>query len=71
MTTLDGLRCKINLLYLANEPQLVNELLAYLEGYNALAVHDQAHALVTAIRAKKDQQTLVESFLHEYQLNSA
>lgn len=71
MTTIDELRCKINLTYLANEPQLVNELLAYLEGYNALAIHDQAHALVTAVRAKKDQQTLVEAFLHEYQLNSA
>ncbi|NOQ17494.1 MAG: bifunctional proline dehydrogenase/L-glutamate gamma-semialdehyde dehydrogenase PutA, partial [Methyloprofundus sp.] len=68
---INELYAKINQAYLANEADSLNQLLAYLQDYNAAAIHGQAHALVTSIRAKQAQQTLVEAFLHEYQLNSA
>ena len=63
-------RSKINQAYLANESDMINLLLDYLDDYDATTIHQQAYRLVTEIRSKKDQQTLVEAFLHEYQLNS-
>jgi len=69
-TILQRYRRQINQHYLANERKLINELLLYLPDYSVTAAHHQAHSLVTAIREKRDQQTLVEAFLHEYQLNS-
>jgi RHH-type proline utilization regulon transcriptional repressor/proline dehydrogenase/delta 1-pyrroline-5-carboxylate dehydrogenase len=69
-TFLENYRSKINHSYLTNESEMITELLSYLDHYDASAIRHQAHSLVTAIRANKDQQTLVEAFLHEYQLNS-
>jgi len=69
-TILQDDRHQINHYYLANELKVINELLDSLPNYPAPVVQYQAHALVTAIREKKDQQTLIEAFLHEYQLNS-
>lgn len=69
-TELMKCRNKTNQAYLANENNTINKLLATLDNYDAAAIQQQAHSLVSAIRKNKDQQTLVESFLHEYQLNS-
>ena len=69
-TELMKCRNNINQAYLANESDMINKLLDYLDNYDAASIHHQAHSLVKSIRANKDQQTLVESFLHEYQLNS-
>ncbi len=69
-STLETLRFKINQYYLANEAEMIHELLGYLEDYDQLAIHRHAHLLVATIRSTKDQQSLVEAFLHEYQLNS-
>ena len=67
---LENYRSKINHSYLTNESDMITELLSYLDHYPATAIHHQAHSLVSAIRANKKQQSLVEAFLHEYQLNS-
>ncbi|MCK5121946.1 MAG: proline dehydrogenase family protein, partial [Methylococcales bacterium] len=69
-TILNSYRHQINQNYLANELEVINELLIHLKNYSATAIQHQAHSLVTSIREKKEQQTLVDAFLHEYQLNS-
>ncbi|OQK18230.1 integrase [Methyloprofundus sedimenti] len=69
-TILENNRQRINRHYLANEQKLIKALLLKLPDYSVTAIHQQAHTLVSAIREKRDQQTLVEAFLHEYQLNS-
>lgn len=63
-------RQKINHYYLVDEQEQINTLLNSLKDYPAAAIQQQAHILVTSIREKKDQQSLIEAFLHEYQLNS-
>lgn len=60
----------INQAYLANEAEVINKLVDYLDDYNGPAIQDQARTLATAIRTNKNQQTFVEAFLNEYQLNS-
>lgn len=69
-TILKNFHTAINRAYLADEFDMINEFLGYLTDYNTKAIHQQAHSLVSAIRAQKDQQKLVDAFLHEYQLNS-
>lgn len=69
-SVVESFRSKINQAYLADESDMINKLLAYLDDYDATAIHHLAYSLVSAIRANKNQQTLVEAFLHEYQLNS-
>ena len=69
-TLLANYRQQINQYYLADELRLVKEVLLTITDYSAMASHRLAHSLVTAIRDNKDQQSLVEAFLHEYQLNS-
>jgi len=69
-TSLTGLRKAINQAYLADEKQLVSDLSAALDGYDPAAVADCAKTLVTAVRAKKHRQNVMEAFLEEYQLNS-
>ena len=69
-TLLTGYRQQINQYYLADELKVVKELLLTITDYSAIASYRLAHSLVTAIRNNKDQQSLVEAFLHEYQLNS-
>jgi len=56
--------------YLADEQKVLTELFGYLQDYSAIEIGRQACSLVTIIRDKAKQQTLVEDFLHEYQLNS-
>ena len=68
--TIAALRAAINQAYLADENALVGALLAGLGAYDPVIVSDCAKALVTAVRAKKDQQSPIEAFMHEYQLDS-
>ena len=63
--TLATLRAAINQTYLADENLIVGELLAGVGAYNPVIVSDCAKTLVYAVRAKKDQQTPIEAFLHE------
>ncbi|NOQ36573.1 MAG: bifunctional proline dehydrogenase/L-glutamate gamma-semialdehyde dehydrogenase, partial [Methylococcaceae bacterium] len=60
----------INADYLLCESIAVKRLLAQLEDYEAQKVVATASSLVNRIRENEDSQTLVEAFLHEYQLNS-
>lgn len=69
-TVLKNLRHTINQNYLANESGIISQLMVYLNDYDSAAVQHQAYLLVSAIRERKDQQTLVKAFLQEYQLNS-
>jgi len=63
-------RAAINQAYLANEKDIIGELLACLGTYNAVQASDFAKSLIDAVRAKRHRQTATEAFLHEYQLNS-
>ncbi|WP_394752857.1 bifunctional proline dehydrogenase/L-glutamate gamma-semialdehyde dehydrogenase PutA [Crenothrix sp.] len=64
------LRTAINQAYLADESQIVHELLTCFDNYEPARVGDCAQALVNAVRGKKNQQSPVEAFLREYQLSS-
>jgi RHH-type proline utilization regulon transcriptional repressor/proline dehydrogenase/delta 1-pyrroline-5-carboxylate dehydrogenase len=70
IASLANKRALINNQYLGNEQQTIKELLAVLQNYDAEAVHKKADSLVSIIRKQKHNQSLVEAFLHEYQLNS-
>ncbi len=65
-----ALRVAINQAYLTDENRIIARLLAYLDKYDPVTVGTCAKSLVEAVRAKKDRQTAIEAFLHEYQLNS-
>jgi RHH-type transcriptional regulator, proline utilization regulon repressor / proline dehydrogenase / delta 1-pyrroline-5-carboxylate dehydrogenase len=60
----------INRAYLGDEGKISAGLLTQLDGYNPTVTSDCATMLVNAVRAKKDQQSPIEAFLREYQLNS-
>jgi RHH-type proline utilization regulon transcriptional repressor/proline dehydrogenase/delta 1-pyrroline-5-carboxylate dehydrogenase len=68
--TISILRAAINQAYLADENEIVGELLTSLGTYNPVIVSDCAKTLVNAVRAKKDHQSPIEAFLREYQLDS-
>ncbi|HEY5141063.1 MAG TPA: bifunctional proline dehydrogenase/L-glutamate gamma-semialdehyde dehydrogenase, partial [Methylococcales bacterium] len=68
--TITTLRSAVNQAYLADENEIVEELLAGLGTYNPVIVSNCAKTLVNAVRAKKDQQSPIEAFLREYQLDS-
>ena len=70
IASLANKRALINNQYLVNEQQIIKELLVVLQNYDAEAVHKRADSLVSIIREQKHNQSLVEAFLHEYQLNS-
>ena len=55
--TIATLRAAINQAYLADENEIVGELLAGLDTYDPVTVSDCAKTLVNAVRAKKDQQS--------------
>ena len=65
-----ALRTAINQAYLADENEIISGLLAGLGAYDPMAVCDCAKTLVNAVRAKKEQQSPIEAFLREYQLDS-
>ena len=68
--TLATLWAAINRAYLADENEIVEELLAGLGAYDPVPAGDLAKTLVTAVRAKKHRQSPIDAFLHEYPLNS-
>lgn len=68
--TIAALRAAINQAYLADENEIVDELLAGLNTYDPVIVGNCATILVDAVRAKKVRQTPIEAFLREYQLDS-
>ncbi|MGZ8193907.1 MAG: proline dehydrogenase family protein, partial [Methylobacter sp.] len=68
--TITILRASINQAYLADESEIIDELLAGLDFYDPVTVSDYAKTLVNAVREKKNRQSPIEAFLHEYQLNS-
>lgn len=69
-TSLKTIRRQINRHYLVDEAEIVRKLKRSLTGYENKAIQHNAYTLVKAIRANKDRQTLIDAFLHEYQLNS-
>jgi len=68
--TIAALRTAINQAYLADENEIIGELLAGLGAYDPVIVSGCTKTLVYAVRAKKEQQSPIEAFLREYQLNS-
>jgi RHH-type proline utilization regulon transcriptional repressor/proline dehydrogenase/delta 1-pyrroline-5-carboxylate dehydrogenase len=68
--TITQLHSAINQAYLADENEIIAELLATLTAYDPAQVAECAKTLVNAVRLKKPQQSNIEAFLQEYQLNS-
>ncbi len=68
--SISALRAAINQAYLADESGCVAALSSQLGTYDPRIVGECAKVLVNAVRAKKDQQSPIEAFLREYQLNS-
>ena len=68
----DSLREAVDRDYLADETSLVRELLvaARLEPSATERVNERARRLVTAVRARKAEQGLLEAFMQEYDLSS-
>ena len=68
----DSLREAVDRDYLADETSLVQELLAAarLEPSATERVNERARRLVTAVRARKAEQGLLEAFMQEYDLSS-
>ncbi len=64
------LRSEINQTYLADENEVVHGLLTQLGSYDAAKTGICAKSLVNAVRSKEGRQSVIESFLREYQLNS-
>lgn len=56
--------------YLINEFDCIKSLLAHIGDYDADTIQHQASKLVTEIRKNKNQQTIIDAFLQQYQLNS-
>ncbi len=68
--TITTLRTAINQAYLADENEIVGELLTGLAAYDPVNASGCATTLVNAVRAKKDQQSPIAAFLREYRLDS-
>jgi len=71
-------RLTINQIYLADEAQTVQDLLAQLTAYDIDAISSQARQLLETIRGNTNRQSpvfsgqsITQAFLKEYQLNSA
>jgi RHH-type proline utilization regulon transcriptional repressor/proline dehydrogenase/delta 1-pyrroline-5-carboxylate dehydrogenase len=67
---LHALRAKADAAYLADEDRLLASLSQHLRTYDAAAAARIAGALVASIRADSGRQSLINTLLHEYQLNS-
>jgi RHH-type proline utilization regulon transcriptional repressor/proline dehydrogenase/delta 1-pyrroline-5-carboxylate dehydrogenase len=57
-------RHAINQAYLADESEIISEILAGLHAYEARSVSDCAKTLVNAVRDKTDQKSAIDAFLH-------
>ncbi|MGR8933781.1 MAG: bifunctional proline dehydrogenase/L-glutamate gamma-semialdehyde dehydrogenase PutA [Gammaproteobacteria bacterium] len=64
------LRAAINQAYLVSEQDAVAALLTRLSDYEPQPVAAFARSLVAAVRAHKQQQSVIDALLHEYQLNT-
>jgi RHH-type proline utilization regulon transcriptional repressor/proline dehydrogenase/delta 1-pyrroline-5-carboxylate dehydrogenase len=60
----------INRAYLADENQVVGELLTHLSRYDPVIAADCAKKLVGRLKANNSRQSPIDAFLHEYRLNS-
>jgi RHH-type proline utilization regulon transcriptional repressor/proline dehydrogenase/delta 1-pyrroline-5-carboxylate dehydrogenase len=67
---LHALRAAINAAYLADEDQLLASLSQNLRTYDAATAARIAGKLVASVRADSGRQSLINTLLHEYQLNS-
>lgn len=67
---LSVLRSDIIQSYLADENEVVDDLITQLGSYDAVLTSNCAKHLVNVVRAKKDRQSPIEAFLREYQLCS-
>jgi RHH-type proline utilization regulon transcriptional repressor/proline dehydrogenase/delta 1-pyrroline-5-carboxylate dehydrogenase len=67
---LNELRALIDETYLGDEEQISASLSQSLKAYDASAAASLARKLVTEVRAEDDQQSLINTLLHEYQLNT-
>ncbi|MGR8940214.1 MAG: bifunctional proline dehydrogenase/L-glutamate gamma-semialdehyde dehydrogenase PutA [Gammaproteobacteria bacterium] len=67
---LDSRRAAITQAYLEDEEQTLATLLDALQDYQPAAATHLARKLVTAVRAKSADQSLINALLHEYQLNT-
>lgn len=68
---LSTLRNFIDSVYLADENNVVDNLSSRLTRYDPQAVGFAAYQLVARIRERTEQQSLIESFFHEYRIDSA
>ncbi|MGZ8947562.1 MAG: bifunctional proline dehydrogenase/L-glutamate gamma-semialdehyde dehydrogenase PutA, partial [Methylococcaceae bacterium] len=69
-SSIASLRSAINQAYLADEKDIIGELLAGLDSYNSAIASACAETLALAVRAQKLRQTAIEAFLREYRLNT-
>jgi RHH-type proline utilization regulon transcriptional repressor/proline dehydrogenase/delta 1-pyrroline-5-carboxylate dehydrogenase len=68
--SVNSLRKAIHLAYLADEKEMIEELLSFFRDSNSIDVSDSARTLIKAVREEKEQQSTIEAFLNEYRLNS-
>lgn len=69
-TSITTLRAAINRSYLADEKEIIAALSSGLDTYDAAAAGASAETLVTAVRARGQRRSMIEAFMHEYQLDS-
>jgi len=67
---LNALRAAIDQAYLADEDPLCRQLVQSLQAYDASAAANMAHDWVAAVRAESTEPALIDTLLHEYQLNT-
>ncbi|MGJ0483456.1 MAG: bifunctional proline dehydrogenase/L-glutamate gamma-semialdehyde dehydrogenase PutA [Methylomicrobium sp.] len=67
---LHALRATIDEAYLADEDQVLASLTRSLKKYDASTAANEAAKLVATVRADSDRQSLINTLLHEYQLNT-
>jgi RHH-type proline utilization regulon transcriptional repressor/proline dehydrogenase/delta 1-pyrroline-5-carboxylate dehydrogenase len=67
---LHALRAAVDAAYLADEDQMLASLARSLQTYDASAAAQIAGKLVASVRADSGRQSLINTLLHEYQLNT-
>ncbi|MGJ0514600.1 MAG: bifunctional proline dehydrogenase/L-glutamate gamma-semialdehyde dehydrogenase PutA [Methylomicrobium sp.] len=67
---LHALRAAVDAAYLADEDRMLASLARSLQTYDAPAASNIAGRLVASVRADSGRQSLINTLLHEYQLNS-
>jgi RHH-type proline utilization regulon transcriptional repressor/proline dehydrogenase/delta 1-pyrroline-5-carboxylate dehydrogenase len=67
---LHALRAAVDAAYLADEDEILASLVRSLQTYDASAAAQIAGKLVASVRADSGRQSLINTLLHEYQLNT-